>query len=309
MHYWWVSQNSTFKQESNGGYLWSPKVNKNGAKSHYYDNMCRVQPGDIIFSFESGFISAIGIASSSAYSEIKPGEFGKAGDVWLDEGWKVDVDYHLLKNRIRPADNMGLLQPLLPSKYSPLQGSGRGNQAYLFSVPDPMAKALSSLIGQEFTDFILLDSKYAALEVQDKEIEKEIFDSRQLSPTEKLQLVKSRKGQGIFRAKVEVKELGCRVTQIKCRRHLIASHIKPWRASNNTERLDGNNGLLLAPHIDHLFDRGYISFNDNGTLLISSLLDPDILVAWSISERQYSPLSKEQSKYMAYHRHHVFLKR
>ena len=51
--------------------------------------------------------------------------------------------------------------------------------------------------------------------------------------------------------------------------HLIASHCEPWRDSTNQERLDGENGLLLTPSIDHLFDRGFIGFEDSGRLIIS----------------------------------------
>jgi putative restriction endonuclease len=51
--------------------------------------------------------------------------------------------------------------------------------------------------------------------------------------------------------------------------HLVASHCKPWRDSSNEERINGENGLLLTPTIDHLFDRGFIGFEDNGTLILS----------------------------------------
>jgi hypothetical protein len=50
--------------------------------------------------------------------------------------------------------------------------------------------------------------------------------------------------------------------------HLVASHCKPWRDSSNEERLNGENGLLLTPSIDHLFDRGFIGFENNGALII-----------------------------------------
>src|SRR5438093_13672968 len=51
--------------------------------------------------------------------------------------------------------------------------------------------------------------------------------------------------------------------------HLIASHCKPWRDSTNVERLEGKNGLLLTPSIDHLFDRGFIGFEGNGEIIVS----------------------------------------
>jgi hypothetical protein len=49
---------------------------------------------------------------------------------------------------------------------------------------------------------------------------------------------------------------------------LRANHIKPWRDANATERLSGENGLLLSPHIDHLFDQGYVSFSNTEQLLV-----------------------------------------
>ena len=51
MNYWWVSQKQTFKQEFEGGYMWSPKENKNDTQSHYYNNMTLVQPGDVVFCY------------------------------------------------------------------------------------------------------------------------------------------------------------------------------------------------------------------------------------------------------------------
>jgi hypothetical protein len=61
----------------------------------------------------------------------------------------------------------------------------------------------------------------------------------------------------------------CRITGVEIPAHLVASHCKPWRDASNEERLDGENGLLLTPSIDHLFDRGFIGFEDNGRLIIS----------------------------------------
>jgi hypothetical protein len=64
-------------------------------------------------------------------------------------------------------------------------------------------------------------------------------------------------------------ENGCRITGITNPIHLRASHCKPWRDSSNEERLNGENGLLLTPTMDHLFDRGFISFEDSGLVIIS----------------------------------------
>lgn len=128
-----------------------------------------------------------------------------------------------------------------------------------------------------------------------------------LTETERLQLVKSRRGQGIYRKNLEGFEKACRVTGVVNLRHLRASHIKPWRAYNNFEKLDGNNGLLLSPHIDHLFDQGFISFSDDGTQLVSPEADADTLSCWGIKpEGWYGPFRHEQLKYLAFHREFVF---
>lgn len=69
-------------------------------------------------------------------------------------------------------------------------------------------------------------------------------------------------------------ERHCRITRVDKPEHLRASHCKPWRDCNtNQERLDGENGLLLTPSIDHLFDHGFISFEDSGRLIISPVAD------------------------------------
>lgn len=61
MRYWWVNQNQTFRQEIDGGYLWSPKRNRNGHLNLFYEFMREVAPGDIVFSFRDTRIAALGI--------------------------------------------------------------------------------------------------------------------------------------------------------------------------------------------------------------------------------------------------------
>lgn len=88
-------------------------------------------------------------------------------------------------------------------------------------------------------------------------------------PTHREALVKARIGQGQFREDLLRFWEGCAITDVRRPELLRASHIKPWRSSTNEERLDSHNGLLLLPHYDHLFDRGYITFDDRGTHILS----------------------------------------
>lgn len=125
--------------------------------------------------------------------------------------------------------------------------------------------------------------------------------------TTREQVTLARVGQGLFRERLEAIEPGCRLTGLANKAHLRASHIKPWRDASDVERLDGNNGLLLSPHVDHLFDQGYISFADNGAVLLSPALDREVLAAWHLDNKQHArPLNAFQRSYMAYHRATIF---
>ncbi|MTH94581.1 HNH endonuclease signature motif containing protein, partial [Roseibium sp. RKSG952] len=91
--------------------------------------------------------------------------------------------------------------------------------------------------------------------------------------------------------------------------YLVASHIKGWRHSNNMERLDPNNGLLLAPHIDKLFDKGQISFSDEGNILIKSNDVKRILKKWGVDISRKIIVNSKELKYIRYHREKYFKKK
>lgn len=308
MRYWWVNQNQTYKNEVPGGFLWSPKARADGARNQFYENMRDVQVGDVVFSFCDTRIKAVGVARGRAQSSPKP-DFGTAGATWSNEGWLVPVDFAELKTQIRPKDHISLIRPHLPEKYSPLQISGDGLQSvYLANVPQPMAETLIELIGPEYSSALkhLLAETDEDVAPEDQE-EAAIKGRTDIGATEKEQLVKSRRGQGIFKANVRLNENGCRVTGVTDPHHLRASHIKPWKDSTDEEKLNGCNGLLLAPHVDHLFDKGFISFSDTGELLVSPKLDGGVLAKWGVSEPmnvgQFNP---SQSEFLAFHRQSIF---
>lgn len=296
--YWWVNQNQTYKSEVGGGYMWSPKTNKGGGFNQFYHNMTEVNSADIVFSFADTFIKTVGVVSAPARSAEKPKEFGKAGDAWDADGWLVQVDYEELGNPIKPKDHMELLAPLLPKRYSPIREDGDGNQVYLAEIPEAMAEALLSLVGRQL-DVALEEGQ-----------EREIQNRTDIGATEKYQLVLSRVGQGQYRKNLVQHEVGCRITGITDGRFLTASHIKPWSKSNDFEKIDGNNGLLLSPHVDRLFDRGYITFEDSGALILCPSLPPVVVSAWGLLVGfEQRPLTKNQAAYMEYHRSNVFGKR
>lgn len=243
MRYWWVNQNQTFRHEIAGGYLWSPKRNKNDARNQFYENMREVAPGDIIFSFKDTRILAIGIAESYCWECPKPLEFGTAGAYWENIGWTVKVRFTLLAHQIRPKEHIEQLIPFLPNKYSPLQTNGNGLQSvYLASVNEALATALIHLIGAEVTPLlqaaeIVVPIAADDLDVWENQIQQSIVDDKTIKETERVALVRSRIGQGLFKERVKQIETHCRVTHVNNPTHLIASHIMPWRDATNDERL------------------------------------------------------------------------
>lgn len=307
MKYWWVNQNQTYVHEVGGGYLWSPKVNANGRRNRFYDSMTEAAPGDVVFSFCDTYIKALGVVIGLCQSAPKPTEFGTTGEYWANEGWYLPVRFTEIDGSIRPKDHMGTLSETLPDKYSPLQTNGNGNQGvYLAPVPEAMAAELSRLLAGQLERVILASP--IDLDNEADTAEKAIREDEAIPLTEREQLVKARIGQGLYRSRVEILESGCRITGVTDRRFLRASHIKPWSKSDSWEKLDGSNGLLLAPHVDHLFDKGFISFTDSGQLLCSTSLPEVVKVAFGISSpNSPAPLTENQSVYMQHHREHVFL--
>ena len=132
-------------------------------------------------------------------------------------------------------------------------------------------------------------------------------DATLTGPTFREQIVRARRGQGVFRANVLLREDACRVTRVNEPRHLKAGHIKPWRDATDAERLDGSNGLLLSPHIDHLFDEGYITFSSSQQVVIVPEVRDKLLDAWGIDAGvRVGEFTREQNAYLDYHRANVF---
>jgi predicted restriction endonuclease len=149
-----------------------------------------------------------------------------------------------------------------------------------------------------------------AVEVVDHdEITSVIEGYANLQETERSAIVKSRIGQGLFRKELIKKyNSSCVITGINEKKLLIASHVKPWSVCTNAERLSVENGLLLSPTFDKLFDCGLISFADSGRILISSQLSAEVVSKLHISATDTFNLkaSRELKQNLEYHREVVF---
>ena len=135
---------------------------------------------------------------------------------------------------------------------------------------------------------------------------KEITSNSSLDETEKSRLVSARIGQGQYRKSLIDYWGGCTVTGYSDSAILVASHIKPWALSSNHERLDMYNGLLLTPNIDKAFDKGYITFSDTGSIIISPLLEsPEVI---GINSSMTIDILDEHKVYLRFHRDNEYEK-
>ena len=182
----------------------------------------------------------------------------------------------------------------------PVAPTGQSKTGIAFGVPN--VESLHSLVALLGGRIPGTEDSYqwqaAALEVDDDP------ESADTSPTERSRLIAARIGQGKFREDL-LRYWGnaCALTGSDITEVLIASHIKPWAAGTNSERLDPHNGLLLVANADRLFDRGLISFSDAGDLLAKSSISPGQLGALGLSyDMRLRKIENTHIAYLTVHR-------
>jgi hypothetical protein len=302
--FWWVNQKQTWRYEIPGEYMWSPKLDKRGRHLEYYDNMERVRPGDIVFSYIEGTFQYVGSVAGNAQTSRRP-DFGFPSNPWSEDGWSVEMRY-LPIIHIRPQDHLDFYNRIAPDRHAPMNSNGVVISQYLFAIPDALGTFFLGIAGLnelDVKDLIRVEPPLLELLA---EVEA-LMEDPQLTVTERRQLVRARVGQGLFKAEVARLEPRCRLTGLEEKRHLVASHMKPWSLSTNIERLDGCNGLMLSPHVDHLFDRGLISFKNSGSVLVSKKLNLIVSQLWKLDFGQRGrSFRRSQVPYLEFHRDEIF---
>jgi putative restriction endonuclease len=185
---------------------------------------------------------------------------------------------------------------------------------YLAALPPALGELLAALIADRGNKLQVADGR--VLPALTEQLERERWERHEverlselgIADTDRVALIRARRGQGTFRENVAMVEQACRITGFSNPAYLIASHIKPWRHAENDERLDRNNGLMLAPHADFLFDRGFISFAD-GRTLISDVADPKSLLRLGIDPEcppAVGGFNNRQEQFLDFHRREIF---
>ena len=180
----------------------------------------------------------------------------------------------------------------------------------LYKVEKGVNKILGlGLIESERDDgvFIVKPFNFNELEKEKMTILNELEQDEEVD-TEVLREVVTRIGQEKFKKKLLSQTHECAICGLDAPEMLIASHIKPWKDSNSQERLDCNNGLLLCPNHDKLFDEGYISFDKDGHIVISDFVSKEMKEKMYISKDSTIQVREGMGDYLVWHKEHYFKK-
>jgi len=158
----------------------------------------------------------------------------------------------------------------------------------------------------KFYDFLNSNFEGISQEMESQEVSK-VKEASNINSTEKQSIIQARVGQGLFRKKLINYWGVCSITGCNMKELLVASHIKPWRYSENSERIDPFNGLLLLPNFDKLFDKGYITVQLDGKVLISKHLPKENIILMKLSRLPRVNLDHRHMEYLEYHKENCFI--
>ncbi|WP_447879257.1 HNH endonuclease [Serratia fonticola] len=256
MSFFWVNIGGSYKEVKEQNFLWAPQygMNKNGKKfsNASWETVKDVKAGDVIFCNKDREIVYVATAVADADSAPRP--HSRAFDKWEREGTRVDVDLTVLEHPIDVSQFSEIFMTTYNelSRPSVFAENGSCTQTYMCEISEVAAKMIASFINDNVS--IAFDENTAKV--------------KEATGSTKETTIQARVGHGPYRDKL-FKKWGskCAVTGIAVESILTASHIVSWSISNDKEKVDPYNGLPLIPNLDRLFDRGMISFDDNGHLL------------------------------------------
>ena len=257
MSFHWVNIGDSYQEVLDNGFLWAPtlKITETGKKTRNagWDSVENVRKNDIIFCNRDGAIIYVAIAKKDTFKAPKP--VTRTFNRWHNEGFQVDVKVIELDHPIPVNDFKYELNNILAKELKPKVFDKNLNNCQIYMAP-------LNLLGGAFLLDLIGDESLTVHEAID--------DSGQeaLSGSDKTILSKARVGHGKYREELlSLWDSTCPITAINEPSLLIASHIVPWQLSDSFDKVNKYNGLLLSPHIDKLFDRGFISFDDSGQIL------------------------------------------
>jgi putative restriction endonuclease len=296
MNFFWVNLGTSYKEVAVNKFLWAPAdvVGKNGKKKTNvgWDQVQKVKAGDVIFCHRAGNIIFVAVALKDAYSAKRP-ETG-IYDQWNDDGFRIDVDLTPLTAPVSVAGFKPTLIAIHNQNCSPVLFTKTGGtaQQYMVHLPSGAGALILSYLGD------------VEIKVSEQSFERQ-KGSKLSKGSNRETIIQARVGQGQFRQDVlSIWKNTCPVTGLAKPELLVASHIVPWSLSDETQKIDPNNGFPFSPAVDKLFDKGYISFNDNGQLLFkkSAIDSQDLKILGLLPNTKILGLNTQQIAYLAEHR-------
>ncbi|MER8369680.1 HNH endonuclease signature motif containing protein [Mesorhizobium sp. M1378] len=310
MSVWWVNLGERFSEQRAAGALWCPNKTVLGdgslaAPQWHWSVIQDVRAGEFVVLARDGSIEGVGIVRQTAVPD-SPKPAGFPDGKWHSLGWLLPTTF-ILFNQARDRDALTAGLFLERVKYSPLlnqsDGTGRGAQIYLTSIRDIDGVALFERIAQ------ILDVEapgWLQNAIGNAPQDDVPLGPNPPTPTTRQAIIQARVGQGQFRKDLlDLWGRKCCATGLDILDLLVASHIHPWAAASDVEKLDKFNGLLLSPAFDAAFDKGLISLADDGTWLNTGNLTPGQLAQAGLATFERYPVSgltKNHFKYLELHR-------
>jgi putative restriction endonuclease len=305
MKFYWVNIGASYEEVRLTNSLWAPLYtttpkdpddpSKGTRTTHFphWDIVAEVKQGDVIFCNYNRRISFIAIATKDAFQAPRP--LGRAFSAWQNNGGR-QVNVKLIDMPI-PLSIDGYIHDMFVDRYNTqstakvFTSNGRVFQGYMVGLSPAAGVELLSLCGD--VEEVVVDTS---------ESTKHSGKKPPLNGTTKKAIQEARIGQGQFRQDLIDLWKKCPVSGVQNHALLIASHTLPWAKSTDEQRLDKYNGFLFAAHIDRLFDRGLISFDNSGKMIISIFLSPNDMEALGIDSSISIELHPKNLPYLEKHR-------
>lgn len=295
MAFFWVNLGKSYKEVATQNFLWAPAYvfdSKGKKKTNAgWEPVKEVKAGDVIFCNRDENIIYVAVARNDAYPAKRPAT--RTFNQWNDDGFQIDVDLTVLTPAVSVAGFKLDLMAIHNHECSPALFTKTGSTAQQYMVRLPLGAGV----------LILSHLGDAEVSISEQVILRKKGRLKRGGTRETL--AQARVGQGQFRDDVlSLWRHACPLTGLGKPELLTASHIVPWSLSNEIEKIDPNNGFPFSPAIDKLFDRGYVSFDDHGRLLIktSSLDIQDLRCLGIAPDAKIAGLNAEQKAYLARHR-------
>jgi len=295
-----VMQGQTYQEEKELGIIWSLQQDSSGKERHSRLRMIEVNEGDRIFHYVKGNIVAISVAKTGCQMASKPSTIQN-----YDDGYLVELDYQELEVPVNVRSKFDAILPLLPIKYSPFQTDANGNQGYLYPCNEELAIKLLELIGD--LNIYQVDEEQLELAIGTVlQTEHNTFIPM-IAETESELKTKIRLGKQKFKeGLLPLWNYKCVLCEIELPALLRASYSKPWKDGTSSERLDPYNGVILCCNHDALYENGFIAFDGQGRLHISSQIAEEDYEKYSMHSKMKIARTEENKPYFKWHKRHLF---